>query len=504
MESPLTADDEGVLIIGAGPTGLLLAGDLAAAGVPVTVLERRTEESPLSRALGVHARTLEMLDARGIADELISTGQKLSSLAVLGRTNLDLSGLPTRFPFVLMTPQYRVERLLEQRARSLGAEFASGTLVTDVRQEAAHAEAEFRTESGETGTRRAAYLVGADGVHSTVRHKLGVPFPGHSVLRSVMLADVELADPPGNVLQIGANHAGLAFVAPIGDGWYRVIAWNRNRQVADTEPVDLDEVRQITRLVLGSDFGMHDPRWMSRFHNDERQVPEYRTGRVFLAGDAAHVHSPAGGQGMNTGMQDAANLSWKLGAACHGWASDSLLDSYHAERYPVGKFVIRLSGDMLRVARIQTDWVRTAIGELAAAGTHVPALSRKAALAISGIGISYPAEHGAHPLEGKRMPDVPLAGGGRLYELLRNGRFILLAGAGQALPAADGWADRIRLAERTRQQPRLILVRPDGYIAWASDEPDDEERDRELHAALTWWCGDAAAYSEPGSGRSAG
>ena len=501
---PLTADSEGVLIVGAGPTGLLLAGDLAAAGVPVTVLERQAEASPLSRALGVHARTLEMLDARGIADELISTGEKVNRLAVLSRTNIDFSDLPSRFPFVLMTSQHNVERLLEQRARSLGAQFAGSTVVTDVRQDAGHAEVEFCSESGDTGTGRAAYLVGADGARSTVRQKLGMPFPGQPVLRSVMLADVQMADPPGKVLQISANHAGLAFVAPIGDGSYRVIAWNRNREVPETDPVDLDEIRQVTRLVLGSDFGMRDPRWMSRFHNDERLVPQYRVGRVFLAGDAAHVHSPAGGQGMNTGMQDAANLSWKLAAACHGWGSDSLLDSYHAERYPVGKFVIRLSGDMLRVARIQSDWVRTAIGELAAVGMHVPALSMKARLAVSGIGISYPAEPGAHPLEGKRMPDVPLTGGGRLYEMLRTGKFILLGGAGQAPPAADGWADRVRFAERTRPHPHLILVRPDGYIAWASDKPADSERDRELRAALTLWCGNAAAYSEPGSGRSAG
>jgi 2-polyprenyl-6-methoxyphenol hydroxylase-like FAD-dependent oxidoreductase len=495
----LTADSDGVLIVGAGPTGLLLAGDLAAAGVPVTVMECRAGESTLSRALGMHARSLEVLDARGIADELISTGRKLSTLAVLGLTNLDLSGLPTRFPCVLMTSQHNVERLLEQRARSLGAQFASSTLVTEVRQDAGHAEVDFRTESGEPGTKRAAYLVGADGARSTVRKKLGIPFPGESVLRSVMLADVKLADPPADVLQISVNQAGLAFLAPFGDSWYRVIAWNRNREVPDTDPVDLDEIREITRLVFGSDFGMRDPRWLSRFHNDERIVPQYRAGRVFLAGDAAHVHSPAGGQGMNTGLQDAANLSWKLGAAYHGWASAGLLDSYHAERRPVGQFVIRLSGSLVRLARIRSGWVRAGIGELAAASLHFPQLASKAALAVSGIGISYPAGPGAHPLEGKRMPDVPLAGGGRLYELLRSGRFILLAGAGQALPATDGWADRIRLAERTRPHPSLILVRPDGYIAWASDEPDDHERDRAARAALTRWCGEAAAYAEPGS-----
>jgi hypothetical protein len=346
---------------------------------------------------------------------------------------------------------------------------------------------------------RAAYLVGTDGVHSIVRRKIGMPFPGQSVFRSVMLADVQLTDPPGQVLQINANQAGLAFLAPFERDLYRIIAWNRDREMSDTDPVDLDEIRRTTSLVLGSDFGMHDPRWMSRFNNDERQVPQYRVGRVFLAGDAAHVHSPAGGQGMNTGMQDAANLSWKLAAAYRGWAGDSLLDSYHAERHPVGTFVIRLSGSILRVAKIRSDLMRTAIMELATAAMKVPPLSSKAELAISGLGISYPAGPDAHPLEGKRMPDVPLAGGGRLYELLRSGKHILLAGAGQALPATDGWANRILLAERTRPKPRLILVRPDGYIGWASDEAVDRTRDDELQGALSRWCA-APAYS----GRSAG
>jgi hypothetical protein len=202
---------------------------------------------------------------------------------------------------------------------------------------------------------------------------------------------------------------------------------------------------------------------------------------------------------MNTGLQDAANLSWKLAAAYHGWAGDSLLDSYHTERHPVGKLVIRLSGNILGLAQIRSDLARDVITGLAAAAMKVPVLSSKAQLLVSGLGISYPAGPDAHPLEGKRMPDVPLVGGGRLYELLRSGKHILLAGAGQALPATDGWANRILLAERTRPEPRLILVRPDGYIGWASDEAVDRTRDDELQGALTRWCA-APAYS----GRSAG
>lgn len=496
------ATDADVLIVGAGPTGLLLAGDLAAAGVPVTVLERRESESDLSRAFAVHARTLEMLDARGLADELISTGQKLGQLGLFETVSFDLSRLPSRFPFVLVTPQYHTERLLERRARSLGAEIIRGSQVTDVRQDADHVDVDVLAANGATDTRRASYAVGTDGVHSAVRHALRLPFPGRSVVRSVMLADVRLSTPPTFILRANAAGAGFAFVAPFGDGWYRVIAWNRLHQAADTEPVDLDEIRQITRQAFGSDFGMHDARWMSRFHNDERQVPRYRSGRVFLAGDAAHVHSPAGGQGMNTGLQDAANLSWKIAAVARGWADDSLLDSYHAERYPVGRMVLRMSGGLLRLGLLEPGVLRRGLALAGKAAFQVRPVADKAARAISGISIGYAAEPVAHPLAGRRMPDVPLAAGhGRLYEVLRGGRFVLLA-AEDAATAAAAWADRIEVAARRREHPRLILVRPDGYIAWASDEAGPARRDASLREALTRWCGAPAdlAVAQRGPG----
>jgi 2-polyprenyl-6-methoxyphenol hydroxylase-like FAD-dependent oxidoreductase len=478
-----------VLVVGAGPTGLLLAGDLAAAGVPVTVLERRERESSLSRAFAVHARTLEMLDARGLADELIATGQKLSRLRLYETVSLDLSRLRTRFPFVLITPQYHTERLLERRARALGAEIIGGSQVTGVHQDAGQVNVDVRAANGATETMRASYAVGADGVRSTVRHALGLPFPGRSVIRSVMLADVRLSTPPPDTLQANTVEAGFAFAAPFGDGWYRVIAWNRHRQVPETEPVGLDEIRQITRQALGSDFGMHDARWMSRFHNEERQVPRYRSGRVFLAGDAAHVHSPAGGHGMNTGLQDAANLSWKIAAVARGWAGDSLLDSYHAERFPVGRMVLRMSGSQLRLTLLESGALRRSVALAGAAALHVPPVADRAARAISGIGIGYATGSGAGRLAGRRMPDVPLAAHqGRLYEVLRGGRFVLLT-AGEHPAAAARWADRIEIGTRPWEHPRLILVRPDGYIAWGSDERDPGRRDAGLREALTRWCG---------------
>ncbi|CAM5356477.1 3-(3-hydroxy-phenyl)propionate/3-hydroxycinnamic acid hydroxylase [Streptomyces griseomycini] len=203
---------------------------------------------------------------------------------------------------------------------------------------------------GERGRLRAAYVVGADGMRSSVRTAVGLPFPGRSVIRSVVLADVRLAEQPGTLLTVNAVGDAFAFIAPFGDGYHRVVGWHRGRNAPDDAPLDLDEIKEITRLALGRDFGMHDARWMSRFHSDERQAPAYRVGRVFLAGDAAHVHTPAGGQGMNTGLQDAANLSWKLVQVLGGHAPGSLLDTYQAERHPVGRTVLRSSGGIVRLA----------------------------------------------------------------------------------------------------------------------------------------------------------
>lgn len=295
--APETVD---VLIAGAGPTGLLLAGDLAALGVSVTLVERRPRRtSNMTRAFAVHARTLELLDSRGLADELIKTGTPLDSLRFFGKLSLDLSRLHTRFPFVLITPQYEVERLLERRARTAGVRFRHDTELTALHQSPASESvtAELREPDGSRTTLAARYLVGTDGMRSSVRQALGLPFPGKSVIRSIVLADVRLTEKPSDTLTVSGGGDAFAFIAPFGDDWYRVMGWDRTRQAADSDPVDLDELREICRVALGSDFGMHDARWISRFHSDERQVPSYRTGRVFLAGDAAHVHSPRAARG---------------------------------------------------------------------------------------------------------------------------------------------------------------------------------------------------------------
>lgn len=465
------AHSDEVLVVGAGPTGLLLAGDLARAGVRCTVLERRSGESNLTRAFAVHARTLEVLDARAMGDELATTGAHLDTLRIFGELELDLSRLPTRYPYVLVTPQYHTERVLADRARELGAEIVPGAEVVGLAQEADLVRVDVRAEDGTRSSRTAAYVVGADGIGSTVRQQMGLPFPGKSAVRSVMLGDVRLHDPPAEVLTVDATGDGFAFLAPFGDGWYRVIAWDRRVQLPDSAPVHLDELRTITRAVHGTDFGMHDPRWMSRFHSDERQVPQYRVGRVFLAGDAAHVHTPAGGQGMNTGLQDAANLAWKLAAVIQGWAPDSLLASYHAERYPVGRAVLRGSGALVRVALARSPATRALRGGLkqvaARLGLHPP---QRAARAVSGLAVSYRAPAGSHRLVGTRVPDVGLAPTGRLYEALRAGSFVLLR-RDHRPEVPEGWTERVVPVRPAGHMPAAaVLVRPDGYVAWAADD----------------------------------
>ncbi|MFJ9340300.1 FAD-dependent oxidoreductase [Streptomyces sp. NPDC101733] len=506
---PPGADDTvDVVVVGAGPTGLLLAGDLAAAGLSVTLLERRAQTAAnLTRAFAVHARTLELLDARGLADELVSTGRRIDGVRPFNGMALSLRRLRSRYPFVLITPQYETEKLLERRALSTGVHIRYDCQVTGLHQDrdtdTGTVTVEFRapghTSPHDTTRLHARHVVGADGVRSTVREALGLPFPGRAVVRSMVLADVRLTDPPRDVLAVNGNGEAFGFLAPFGDGWYRAIGWRRDdpRTGSPTEddPVDFEEVRAVIRDALGSDHGMHDPRWMSRFHSDERQVPHYRVGRVFLAGDAAHVHSPAGGLGMNTGLQDAANLSWKLSAVLHGQAPDpeSLLDSYQRERHPVGRLVLRASGALVRSVMAAGPALRTARTLGAAVLARVTPLQDRALGLVSGIGISYPPPPGTRrpTLAGRRAPDIALADGPagpgapaaprRLYEALRAGGFVLITPPGATTPpgtplAHHHWATPGRTA--------CALVRPDGYLAWSAPRATDAELARAVAAWL--------------------
>ena len=483
----MTAGQPRVVVVGAGPVGLLAAGDLAAAGVDVTVIEKRADGigSNLSRAFGVHARSLELLDARGLADELAATGQVIGELRLFGSIPFDISQLPSRYAFLLVIPQYEVERRLLRRASELGVTFRYGTELVGITQDGDGVTASAHGPAG-AETIRADYLVGADGVRSAVRDAIGLPFPGHTLIRSVVLADVKFTEQPSIVVRVHGNGDAFGFIAPFGDGYWRVGAWDRdNRDLPDTEPVEFSELRSITKRAFGTDFGMHDPRWLSRFHSDERQVPSYRAGRVLLAGDAAHQHSPAGGQGMNTGLQDAANLSWKLAAVLGGGPPDRLLDTYHSERHPVGRAVLRSSGLNLRLAmahnpvEVFVRAVRTQVVK------HVRPVSRLAIGEITGIGYSYPAPRGAHRLTGKRAPDTELDRG-RLYETLRAGKFVLILPRGAGFDVS-GRADRLVVAHRLDGQPGTALVRPDGYYAWAADRRGDTGTATE--AAVAAWAG---------------
>jgi 2-polyprenyl-6-methoxyphenol hydroxylase-like FAD-dependent oxidoreductase len=523
-----------VVIVGAGPTGLLLAGDLAVRGISCTVLERRADppDTTTTRAFAVHARTLEQLDARGLADRLIATGTTVGGLALYGRVEISFADLPTRFPYLLVTPQYQVERLLEERAVAAGARIVRGVRVLGLSQDADGVS--VRAErmdigAGAQGTDaaesvfRANYVVGTDGVRSTVREALGLPFPGRPVVRSIMLADVRFAEPPQDVLSVRAVGDAFAFIAPFGDGWHRVFCWNWRHQVPDSAPLELEEIREVLARAFGTDFGLAEARWMSRFHSDERQAPKYRVGRVFLAGDAAHCHSPAGGQGMNTGLQDAANLGWKLAAALRGRAADPewLLDSYQAERHPVGRQVLRSSGALVRLALVKPWLLRVARDVLSGLVLRIPAIAHAATGTVSGIGIRY-AEGRAEDLaltgieggatgsqgqltgnEGRLTDDggrltgsSGLGTGGaptRLYELLRDGRFVLVGRSAQDGGVTESWKGDVEYAASAQVPHALELVRPDGYVAWTSDEADPEARAAAAREALTQWCGASAA-----------
>jgi len=450
----------------------MLAGDLAEAGVPVTLLERRgPRRSNLSRAMGVHASVLEAFDARDVAAPLIERGTPVRSLQLFDTAAIDLSGLPTPYPYMLVVPQYETEAVLHERLQRLGIEIRYETEAVGLHQDADGVTLTARDASG-THDERAAYVVGTDGTRSAVRSLLGVEFPGHTVIASVMLVDAKLSQSPEVQLTTNPDGDEVSLVMPFKDGYHRIVTWDQKHPEAEAEPVDMAEVRKILRDTLGTDLGIGEPRWSSRFHSDERQAEHYRVGRVFLAGDAAHTHSPVGGQGMNTGILDAANLSWKLAAVLRGHAGDALLDTYESERYPVGTAVIKGSGRMLRALQIKTTPARKARNLAMHFALARPAINRRLGFALSGLWISYPASNGAHKATGRQAGDVPLKGSpARLFEAMRGGGFVLLAPA-ELHEAAAGTG--VKTAVASDGGP-VRLVRPDGFIAWAADTPSVQE-----------------------------
>ncbi|WP_017588975.1 FAD-dependent monooxygenase [Nocardiopsis ganjiahuensis] len=486
-----------VIVVGAGPTGLMLAGDLAEAGIEVKILEKRAEESNLTRAFALHARTLELFDMRGIADEIVEQGFQVPEVRpVLGTRELvlDLRHPESRFPYVLTVQQARTEALLQRRAERLGVPILRGAEVTGLDQDEGGVTLTVRTAEGEH-TERASYAVGADGAHSAVRARLGVGFSGHSYDTHIILADVRLEQDLPRAVNPFMGADGVALLPPYGDGWFRATVWDRTRQdVPIDRPVGLEELNDSLGRITDGQLTVAETRWSTRFLSERRQADRYRVGRVLLAGDAAHVHSPMGAMGMNTGIQDAANLAWKLVALEQGWAPSWLLDTYESERHPVGRSTLRLTDAILRIA-VAPAPIRAIRPFVAPRMLRIRKVSEGVRRLLSGIGVHYDRPE---PVEdtvsvGQRVDDLSLVSAGaptRLYELVDPARFTLIdtTADGRAAKAAEPWADRIQALHVRGELPEgadVLLMRPDGYVAWSGERPSAAQ----TRTALSEWTG---------------
>jgi 3-(3-hydroxy-phenyl)propionate hydroxylase len=478
-----------VVVVGAGPTGLMLAGELTLAGVDVTIVERRpTSELVGSRAGGFHARTIEILDQRGIADRFLAEGKK-HQVPFSGRLLLDISDFPTRHPYTLGLWQNAIERILAGWVDELGVPIRRGLEVTGCVQD--DDGVVVRLDGGEE--LRAEYVVGADGGRSAIRKAAGIDFPGWEATTSAMIAEVEVTEelPVGIKFDATGLH-GLSFME---DGrTVRVVSSEPELGII-TEPTLADLSENLT-AVYGTDFGVHHPTWISRFSDATRQAATYRSGRVLLAGDAAHIHSPAGGQGIGLGIQDAVNLGWKLAQVVHGVSSESLLDTYHAERHPAGARALEYSKATSALQRqdARIASVRDLLDELVAMDEprrHMVGL-------ISGLDVRYDLGEG-HPLLGRRMPDLDLRTGDgevRVYSLLHRALPVLVNFGAPGSVALGPWAARVQLVDAEYDgawelpvvgpvdAPVAVLVRPDGHVAWVGDGSQSG-----LEDALTTWFG---------------
>ncbi|WP_431954543.1 rifampin monooxygenase [Nocardia lijiangensis] len=458
-----------VIIAGGGPTGSMLAGELRLHGVRVVVLEKEAEPSRLARGLGLHVRSIEVMDQRGLLDRFLAHGTQYPVGGFFaGISKPSPERLDTTHPYVLGIPQTITDRLLAERAAELGAEIRRGCELVGLSQDDHGVTAELAD-----GTRlRSRYLVGCDGGRSTVRKVLGVGFPGEPAGVEWLLGEVEVAAPPEQLTAAAAElpTTHLRFgPAPHEDGVYRFVV--RTEDVAEdrTRPTTFEEFAQRVRVFAGTDFGMHSPRALTRFGDATRQAERYRVGRVLLAGDAAHIHPPMGGQGLNLGIQDAFNLGWKLAAEVGGWAPEALLDSYHTERHPVAADVLNntRAQSVLLTPEPGPQAVRKLVSEL----MDFEEVTRYLIEKITAIGIRY--DFGAgHDLLGRRVRDVGLKRG-RLYELMHGGRGLLLDQTGRLSVA--GWADRVDHVIDVSEELDVpaVLLRPDGHAAWVGDDQQD-------------------------------
>jgi len=497
--------EHAVVIAGGGPTGLMLAGELALAGVDVAIVERRpSQELAGSRSGGLHSRTIEVLDQRGIADRFLAEGQ-VAQVAGFAFNRLDISDFPTRHNYGLGLWQKHIERILAGWVDELAVTLYRGREVTGCAQDDNGVDVHL---SG-GNSMRAAYLVGCDGGRSVVRKAAGIEFPGWDPTTSALLAEVEVAEEPelGIRQDDVGTHAFNRLEYEIRDGEIvyadegPVGVMVTELHVGGSSEPSLRDLSEALIAVYGTDYGIHSPTWITRFTDMTRQAASYRDGRVLLAGDAAHVHSPAGGQGLNIGVQDAVNLGWKLAQVVKEISPPSLLDTYHAERHPVGARVLRntmAQTALMRPADARLEALRETVSEL----LSMDEPRKRFAGMMSGLDIHYDLGEG-HPLLGRRMPDLDLVtadGALRVYTLLHDARPVLFnLGEPGGFDIAP-WAGRVQLIDAEYAgawelpvlgavtAPTAVLVRPDGYVAWVGDG-----KAQGLLDALTTWFGPPTA-----------
>jgi 3-(3-hydroxy-phenyl)propionate hydroxylase len=478
--------EHAVVVAGGGPTGLMLAGELALAGVEVAVVERRASHDLTgSRAGGLHARTIEVLDQRGIADRFLSQGQVAQVPRFCG-IPLDISDFPTRRNYGLGLWQDRVERTLAGWVDELGVPIHLGCEVTGIAQDDTGVDVQL---SGGQSL-RAEYLVGCDGGRSLIRKAAGIEFPGWDPTTSCLIAEVEMAEEPEwGIHRDGAFHV----FSKSDDGSVRVLV--TEPQVGRTSEPTLRDVSEALRAVHGTDYGMHSATWLFRFTDVTRQASSYRDRRVLLAGDSAHVHFPIGGQGLNTGIQDAVNLGWKLAQVVNETSPESLLDTYHAERHPVAARVLHntMAQTALNGPGERIEALRATMSEL----LSMDEPRKRIGAMMCGLDIHYDLGEG-HPLLGRRMPDLDLVTPGgtvRVFTLLHDARAVLLNLGEPWGFDISPWARRVLAVDAQYAgawelpvlgqvaAPLAVLIRPDGYVAWVGDGTDTGLR----HALTTWF-----------------
>ena len=481
--------EHAVVIAGGGPTGLMLAGELALAGIDVVIVERRAgQEIDGSRARGLLSRTIEELDQRGIAERFLSEGQVHPAHGFAG-IPLDISDFPTRHSYVLALSQSHFERILAGWVDELGVPILHSREVVGFAQDDTGVDVELSDDA----SLRAEYLVGCDGGRSLIRTAAGIDFPGSDPSTSWIIAEVEMDEQP----EIGMRPegGGIGPVNPVeGGGPFGVVL--KEQQVEHAGEPTLEDLRGALVVAYGTDYGVHSPNWISRFTDLTRQAAAYRRDRVLLAGDAAHVHPPQGGQGLQTGVQDAVNLGWKLAQVVNKTSPESLLDTYHAERHPVGAVVLR--NTMAQVALSSPDDRHQALREIMTGLLSMDEPRRRIAAMLCGLDIHYDLGEG-HPLLGRRMPDLDLVtadGTARVFALLHDARPVLLNLGKPWACDTSPWSDRVLAIDAEYDgdwqlpvlgqvaAPAAVLIRPDGYVAWVGDRTDTG-----LREALTTWFG---------------